>query len=86
MSSITNKKWIAKTGFLLLASLICAVQWSTHVPKATAAMPGANGKITYASNGDGNAEIYTIDADGSNLTRLTNNPAAENYPTYSPDG
>jgi len=35
---------------------------------------------------DGNTEIYTMSADGSNLARLTNNSAADTAPAWSPDG
>ena len=35
---------------------------------------------------DGNPEIYVMNADGSNRTRLTNNPAADVFPSWSPDG
>jgi Tol biopolymer transport system component len=35
---------------------------------------------------DGNDEIYVINSDGSNLTRLTNNPGENTAPTWSPDG
>jgi TolB protein len=34
----------------------------------------------------GNWEIWTIDRNGGNATRLTNNPAADGLPTWSPDG
>ena len=43
-------------------------------------------KIAFVSNRDGNDEIYVMDADGSNQTNLTNNPAEEAYPAWSPDG
>jgi Tol biopolymer transport system component len=33
-----------------------------------------------------NKEIFVIDADGSNLTRLTNHPAWDEHPVWSPDG
>jgi TolB protein len=32
-------------------------------------------RITFISNHDGNAEIYVMNADGSGLRNLTNNPA-----------
>jgi dipeptidyl aminopeptidase/acylaminoacyl peptidase len=37
-------------------------------------------------DGKSNAEIYLMDADGSNMRRLTNNPAGDNHPRWSPDG
>lgn len=43
-------------------------------------------RIVFYSERDGNSEIYAMGADGSNLTRLTNNPAADGYPNSSPDG
>jgi len=44
------------------------------------------GKIAFTSNRDGNLEIYTMNADGTGLTRLTNNTASELKPIWSPDG
>jgi TolB protein len=43
-------------------------------------------KIVFMSRRDGNWEIYLINADGSNLTRLTDDPAMDGLPTWSPDG
>lgn len=46
------------------------------------------GKIVFVSNRDGNAEIYAMDAEGGNQTRLTNNfgQVNEDFPAWSPDG
>jgi len=45
------------------------------------------GKIAFASDRDGeDAEIYIMNADGSNQTRLTNNSAGDLWPCFSPDG
>jgi TolB protein len=35
---------------------------------------------------DGNAEIFVMDADGTNKRRLTRNPAYDSDPAFSPDG
>jgi dipeptidyl aminopeptidase/acylaminoacyl peptidase len=43
-------------------------------------------KIAFASNRDGNWEIYVVNADGSGSQRLTNNPATDLRPRWSPDG
>jgi dipeptidyl aminopeptidase/acylaminoacyl peptidase len=37
-------------------------------------------------NGKQNSEIHLMDADGGNLHRMTNNPAADGHPQWSPDG
>ena len=47
---------------------------------------GGPGKIAFVSNRDGNPEIYLLNADGSNQARLTNDPAEDLGPAWSPDG
>ena len=43
-------------------------------------------KIVFYSKRDGNPEIYTMDSDGGNQTRLTFNEAGDGWPTWSPNG
>jgi Tol biopolymer transport system component len=43
-------------------------------------------RLAFASTLDGNWEIYWINADGTGLTRVTDNPAHEAEPAWSPDG
>jgi Tol biopolymer transport system component len=45
-----------------------------------------NGKIAFTSTRDGDYEIYTMEPDGSNQTRLTNNSGYDISPKWSPDG
>jgi dipeptidyl aminopeptidase/acylaminoacyl peptidase len=54
--------------------------------EARAAFPGANGKIVFETNRDGNEEIYTMNADGTNRVDLTRNPADDTDPRWSSDG
>ena len=42
--------------------------------------------IAFTSERDGNSEIYTMNADGSDPQRLTDDPAYDAWPTWSPDG
>ena len=44
------------------------------------------GKIVFSSKREGNHEIYTMNSDGTNQTRLTFNKAADVRPTWSPNG
>jgi len=44
------------------------------------------GQIAFMSSRDGNDEIYIMNADGSGQTRLTDNPAYDAAPVWSPDG
>jgi len=48
--------------------------------------PEPSGTIAFISFRDGDREIYSMDADGSGLKNLTNNPANDDNPDWSPDG
>ena len=45
-----------------------------------------NSGIAFVSDRDGNQEIYVMQPDGSGLTRITDNPALDTEPAWSPDG
>lgn len=53
---------------------------------ASAAFPGDNGLIVFQTNRDGNNEIYTMNADGTNRVNLTRNPAGDIDPRWSAEG
>ncbi len=63
---------------------------------AEAAFPGANGKIAFSDTRDDpnpsgchpncNPEIYSINPDGTGVTRLTNDAGIDVWPAWSPDG
>ncbi|MBI1742632.1 PD40 domain-containing protein [Candidatus Acetothermia bacterium] len=61
----------------------------THLPESEETSPVLSpdgSKIAFASNRDGNIEVYLINADGTGLVNLTNNQANDYQPTWSPDG
>src|SRR5258708_21514920 len=43
-------------------------------------------KISFSWNGEGNFEIYVMQADGSAVTNLTHDPGSDRYATWSQDG
>lgn len=45
-----------------------------------------HGRMAFSSDRDGNLEIYTMNPDGSDLVRLTREPARDVGPRWSPDG
>lgn len=73
-------------GVLRALSFLLLVTSVIHPPPAHAAFPGANGKICFVTDRDGNSEIYVMNADGTGQTNLTNNPAADSDCAWSADG
>ena len=65
---------LVAVGMLLLTIVVM-------VEPAGAAFPGQNGKIAFVSN----SEIFTVNADGTELDRLTNNTVVDTGPAWSPD-
>ena len=57
---------------------------STH--ESDTAPAGSGSQVAFMSARDGNWEIYVVDVNGGNQTRLTNNGAQDGLPTWSPDG
>jgi Tol biopolymer transport system component len=47
---------------------------------------GSNSRILFTSTRDGNFEIYSMNPDGSGVTRLTNHPLFDDFAVWSPDG
>jgi Tol biopolymer transport system component len=66
---------------LLMASLAML-----PISPQPAAAQSAGGRIVFVSDRNGNDEIYVMNADGSNQTRLTNHPGYDIAPVWSPDG
>ncbi len=49
------------------------------------ALASNTGRVVFTSVRDGNFEIYVMDADGGNQENLTNHPAYDYHPDWSPD-
>ena len=73
---------LALPGLALLASFLVA---GAGLP-ATAVVLGSNGRIAFASERDGDFEIYSIEPDGTGLLQLTTNAVDDDDPSWSPDG
>ena len=56
-----------------------------HIHSRSSVDQAPSGDIVFVSTRDGNPEIYSVRADGSNVTRLTNHPANDDAPVWSPD-
>ena len=69
--------FLRRCQFLLLLALMVA--WDSTAQ-------GFESRIVFASNRDGDWDIYSMDANGDNLLQLTNDPANDEDPGCSPDG
>ncbi len=54
--------------------------------ETTISSSNITGQLAFATNRDGNWEIYSINGDGSALKNLSNNPGKDDGPAWSPDG
>src|SRR5260221_13145027 len=77
----------------LCVSLVCVVlscdRGQSPVAPSEVAGPAttsAQGKIAFTSNRDGNNEIYVMNEDGTDVIRLTTDPAMDQGPAWWPDG
>jgi Tol biopolymer transport system component len=59
---------------------------ATPLPTPTIAGTIAFEKVIDPSQGGGNADIYVMNADGTGLKQLTDDPGFEERPAWSPDG
>jgi hypothetical protein len=76
-----------RCGLLLLSAALgpqTATQVTGHAGDTAPAVYGS--RIAFMSDRDGNWEIYLVNLDGSDLRRLTDSPARDGLPTWSPDG
>ena len=66
-----------------VAATVLVAALLSGVPPAGAAFPGTNGALVFQRD-DG--DIFRVDSDGTNVVRLTDSPAQDNNPQWSPDG
>jgi Tol biopolymer transport system component len=64
----------------LALAAIAALSWAAPAGAAT------NGRIAFTSNRDGDAEIYSMKPDGTDVVQLTNNTTNDDHPAWSADG
>lgn len=89
-----RKHCVAKVVFGLVICASCGFSVSLASPPQStdnaqcdpATQTVTNGKIAFASDQDGDSEIYVMNSDGSNIQQLTFNTTDDNEPVWSPDG
>ena len=76
---------VGYTKFLLFSYVTIALLLLNSGLTAWSEAP-STAKIVFMSKRDGNAEIYVMNPDGSKQVNLTQHPAADYHPTWSPNG
>ncbi len=71
---------------LLWAAGAAAVLAVAGCGDSTSPARSARGRLAFASNRDGDYEIYVMNADGTAPTQLTSNTWSDREPTFSSDG
>lgn len=81
---------IVRKGVLVLGLAMSASVVIPGTPSAASGNDGTPkagyGTIAFASNRDGDSEIYLMNADGSEPTRLTFSATSDSFPVLSPNG
>src|SRR5215216_3885635 len=84
MAQTTTIPITTVTVLLLIAIMLTGT--TTNVVSVWAGtFPGPNGQIAFVSLSDGNDEIYVMNADYGEEINLTNDPADDLSPSWSPD-
>jgi len=74
-----------QTFYLLSFFLLVVLTSPVRSQDASESLSSPTSKIAFVSKRDGNSEIYTINPNGSELIRLTNNSFEDTFPVWSPD-
>jgi len=80
-----SRRVLTTLAICALAALAAVLAADAPEP-SSAAFPGLNGKIGFTSDRAGNVDVFSMNADGSAQTNLTNNAAADSQSPWSPNG
>ncbi len=97
IASSRGRRALASSSCLMALAVMAAVLTANFVLAAcdagevgTVISPGSSpedsGRIVFASDRDGDWDIYVMKADGGNVRQLTDDPALDLDPAWSPDG
>ena len=72
--------------FAILVALAAIIGCGDGITGQVGGIGEGGSRIAFTSERDGNPEIYIMNSDGSEQTRLTDNDTSDTYPALSPDG
>lgn len=84
--TLADRTLRSSVGDSLTRADLSATDWNAILGPATQVKLTRAERIAFASDKPGNDDIFVINADGSGLTRLTDNPSDDAEPAWSPDG
>lgn len=80
--TVFSKKFLLDDGARRVAH-----RWADEIVRYFTGQPGiAASRIVFVNDATGKKEVYTADADGENVKRLTNDRSIALFPKLSPDG
>jgi TolB protein len=85
-SAMMKSRTLSLILLMISCLLFCLVTPSLSLSYVDATDYQGNGRIVFVSDRDGNDEIYSMEADGSDVQRLTYNDSIDFYPTWAPYG
>ena len=83
---VTMKRLLLILSLVVVAGAASGAGVRSATTAVERAASNADGAIVFASNRDGNCDLYAVNADGTGLTQLTNEPFDAYNPLPSPDG
>lgn len=75
-----------KVHALMVVAAVASLALAAGAAPAPATFPGTNGKIAFASNSDGDYDVYLANADGSDPVNVTKNGVYDAEPAVSANG
>lgn len=90
MKNLTNKTTMILVAGALITALACVFQMADTVSARSVdtetEQKGLPLSIAFHSNSAGNTEVYVMNPDGTDQTRITFDPRVDQQPDISPDG
>jgi Tol biopolymer transport system component len=82
----TNMRVVAVAVTMALCLGVMTCKGGTTAPDGTGTKGGETGRIVFTSTRDGHPQIYSVDPDGSHVTRLSVSTSDDDFPLWSPAG
>jgi TolB protein len=79
-----NRKFVSRAG--ALAVILAGILLLAAAPEVQITFAAGEGMIAFQSNREGNWDIFVMNSDGTNVRNITQHPADDYNPSWSPNG